>query len=127
MPKSTTANVRDLVPALERWQKGIADGDLDLIASAFTETALFQGLRPEPAFGRDGVKEYYGSQPDPLTVEYEVLRFQPIEELAAVAYLKAIFHPRGRDPRPTHLTLVFRQAEPDDAWLIEHYHVSLIA
>jgi uncharacterized protein (TIGR02246 family) len=122
---NTAAGIRGLIAALERWQKGIADGDLDLIASAFTETALFQGLRPEPTFGRDGVKEYYGSQPDPLTVEYEIVRFQPIGEQDTVAFLRAVFHPRGRDPRPAHLTLVFRRA--DDKWLIEHYHVSLIA
>ena len=124
MAEDTTASLRDIVPALERWQKGIADDDPALVSSAFTETALFQGLRPEPAFGRDGVKDYYATQPDPLTVEYEVVRFLPMGEQTAVAYLKAVFHPRGRDPRPTHLTLVFRRTE--DTWLIEHYHVSLI-
>ncbi|NUP47855.1 MAG: SnoaL-like domain-containing protein [Catenulispora sp.] len=125
MTDDAVMSLRDIVPTLERWQKGIADEDVDLIASAFTETALFQGLGPEPVFGREGVRGYYGSQPDPLTVEYEVLRFVPIGEQAAVAYLKAVFHPRGRDPRPTYLTLVFHRVR--EAWLIEHYHVSLIA
>ena len=125
MSEGTSVSLRDLAPALERWQKGIADDDPALISSAFTETTLFQGLRPEPAFGREGVKDYYASQPDPLNVEHEVVRLQPLGEQGAVAFLKAIFYPRGRDPRPTYLTLVFRRTQ--DTWLIEHYHVSLIA
>ena len=125
MAPATSVSMQELAPALERWQKGIADDDPALVASAFTETALFQGLRPEPVFGRDGVKEYYATQPDPLTVEYEVVRLQPFGEQGAVAFLKTVFHPRGRDPRPSHLTLVFRRTQ--DTWVIEHYHVSLIA
>lgn len=113
-----------IAPTLARWQEGIADGDLDRIASAFTADALFQGLRPLPTTGRDGVREYYDSQPAPLTVDYEILQVRPLGEAGVVAYLGAVFHLVGRDDIPTHITMVFETEE--DEILIGHYHVSRV-
>jgi hypothetical protein len=114
-----------IAPALGRWKQGIDDGDLELIATAFTADALFQGARPATLFGGEGVKEYYGSQPTPLTVDYTVSRLRPLSEAAAVAFLDATFHRVDLDDLPARITLVLEPIA--GRWLISHYHVSLVA
>jgi uncharacterized protein (TIGR02246 family) len=109
---------------VDAWRRGINENDLDLIASCFSSHALFQGLRPEPLFGPEGVKEYYGQQPQPLTVEYEVVHYRELSPSAGVAYLRAAFSPAGRERLTTHVTLVLEHQH--GRWLISHYHVSVV-
>lgn len=108
--------------ALGRWQQGIAAGDLEMIASAFTIDALFKGLHPEHSIGREGVKEYYGSQEPGLTVEYRVLHLREISPGSAVTFLEADFHTGRGELVRTHITTVL--CDSDAGWLIAHYHVS---
>ena len=124
MTDYTPATVQDVEPALKTWQRGIAENNLESIAAAFTTDALFQGLRPQPSYGPDGVKEYYGSQPAPLTVDYQIVHFRSLTDQAAIVYLEANFHPAGRNDLRTHITLVLQPV--DGRWLINHYHVSVI-
>jgi ketosteroid isomerase-like protein len=122
---TSAATIEEITPALQRWQQGIGARDLELIGTAFTRDALFQGSRPAPLFGPEGAREYYGSQPVPLTVDYEIIRFRPLGTAAATAYLKATFHPGGREDLATYITLILEPVEGE--WLIGHYHVSFIA
>ena len=64
---------------LDRWQAGIAAHRPDQVAAVFTDDAIFQGLRPYTV-GRQGVFDYYESQPVGLTVDY---RINEIREPAA--------------------------------------------
>lgn len=122
---ASTDAARGIRSALESWSAGIAAGDLKRIASAFAPDALFQGLRPAPTFGREGVTQYYDSQPAPLTVDYDIVRVRPLGTAAALVYLMAVFHPEGLDDLITHITMIF--VETDREWVIDHYHVSRTA
>jgi uncharacterized protein (TIGR02246 family) len=116
--------VRLVRPAVERWRQGIGSGDLEMIASAFTEDALFKGSHPQHSRGRDGVRAYYASQEPGLTVEFEPLDVRGLGSEAAVAFIRADFQIGGVRRRPTHITLIFQPVEGQ--WLINHYHVSFI-
>jgi ketosteroid isomerase-like protein len=94
--------------ALDLWQEGIAAGDLEKIAGAFTPDALFKGLHPEHAIGREGVKRYYGSQEPGLTVEYRTLHLAELDPHAVVAFLEADFHTGRSEIVRTHITTVLR-------------------
>jgi hypothetical protein len=55
------------------------------VASYFTEDAIFQGLRPYRV-GRQGVAEYYASQPLGLAAAYQILETRrPAEDLVLYA------------------------------------------
>jgi uncharacterized protein (TIGR02246 family) len=115
---------RDVTAVLDRWKQGIADADLDTIAEAFTEDALFQGLRPSFSLGRDGVRDYYGSQAPGLTVEYRILHVRELAADTVIVYLHADFRLGSGAELATHITIVMSRGA--DGWLISHYHVSRV-
>jgi uncharacterized protein (TIGR02246 family) len=113
-----------VVGVLNGWQAAIAREDPELVATYFTEDALFQGLRPEHSVGPRGVSDYYKSQRAGLTVEYQILQSHRLGEDAIVSYQRADFAVRGEPVAQTHLTTVLlRERGP---WLISHYHVSRV-
>ena len=56
----------------------------------FTEDAIFQGLRPY-SVGRDGVADYYDSQPLGMTVTYRMLETRRPTEDLVLGYVRADF------------------------------------
>ena len=61
-----TENEDILTGVLSRWKAAVDAHDPERVASCFTEDAIFQGLHPY-SVGRQGIAEYYGSQPLGMT------------------------------------------------------------
>jgi hypothetical protein len=71
----TVVKVQDtevLRDVMDRWKSGIDGGQPQRVANVFAEDAVFQGLRPY-SVGRQGVIDYYASQPRGMTVTYRIL------------------------------------------------------
>lgn len=109
---------------LEGWKDAIDQHDPERVATHFTEDALFQGLRPTHSLGRQGVIDYYASQPIGLTADYRILDTTRLGADAILVYLSVDFGFADRPTLPVHLTVVLRQVA--GAWLISHYHVSKV-
>jgi uncharacterized protein (TIGR02246 family) len=109
---------------LDQWQAGINAHDPHKVAAAFTDDAIFQGLRPY-SVGRDGVAAYYGSQPAGMTVSYQVLEMRrPTDELV-LGYVRAEFAYPDRPTVPLHIGVV--ATHTDAGWRILHYQASPVA
>jgi hypothetical protein len=64
--------------ALDRWKSGIDAHQPERVSEVFTEDAIFQGLRPY-SVGRQGVIDYYASQPVGMTVDYQILQTRRLD------------------------------------------------
>ena len=106
---------------LDRWQAGVDVHEPQKVAGVFTEDAIFQGLRPY-SVGREGVAEYYDSQPLGMTVSYEILETRrPTPELV-VGYVRADFAFPDRATVSLNLGVVVTHS--DAGWRILQYQVS---
>src|ERR1700730_2412701 len=76
--------------ALDRWKAAIDAHEPERVADVFTEDAIFQGLRPY-SVGRQGVIDYYASQPSGMTVDYEILQTRPLAPDRVLGYVHADF------------------------------------
>ena len=106
---------------LDRWQAGIAAHRPDQVAAVFTEDAIFQGLRPY-SVGRQGVFDYYDSQPAGLTVDYRINEIREPADGVVLAYTRADF--TLPDGKVTSLNLSVLATQGDAGWQIAHYQVS---
>ena len=83
--------VRDtdvLHDVLGRWKAGIDEQAPERVAEVFTEDAIFQGLHPY-SVGRQGVADYYASQPPGMTVTYRILESRrPAPDDLVLGYIK---------------------------------------
>jgi uncharacterized protein (TIGR02246 family) len=106
---------------LDQWKAGVDAHEPQRVAEVFTEDAIFQGLRPY-SVGRQGVADYYASQPRGMTVTYQVLETRrPTDELV-LGYVRADF---AFLDRPTvSLNLSTLATHTDAGWRILHYQVS---
>jgi uncharacterized protein (TIGR02246 family) len=109
--------------ALDEWQAGINDGDPQRVAAAFSEDAVFQGLRPY-SVGRPGVERYYDSQPPGMTVSYRILESRQPAPDVAFGYLRAEFEFAEQAPIPLHIGVVVTLGP--EGWRINHYQASRI-
>jgi uncharacterized protein (TIGR02246 family) len=109
---------------LDGWKAAIDNHEPEKVAGFFTHDALFQGFRPAHSIGRQGVTEYYASQPLGLTADYRILDAQQLADDVIVAYQSVDFGFTDRATIPVHLTVVLRNVAGN--WLISHYHVSKI-
>jgi len=120
----TVVKVQDteiLQGVLDRWQAGVDAHEPQKVAGVFTEDAIFQGLRPY-SVGREGVAEYYDSQPLGMTVSYEILETRrPTPELV-VGYVRADFAFPDRATVSLNLGVVVTHS--DAGWRILQYQVS---
>jgi uncharacterized protein (TIGR02246 family) len=114
-----------LTLVLDGWKAGIANRQPDKVASHFTTGTLFQGFRPEHSVGRQGVADYYASQPQGLTANYKTLDVRQPAPGVIVGYVSVDFGFRDKPTIRVHLTVVLERS--DAAWLISHYHVSKVA
>ncbi|MFF1555920.1 YybH family protein [Streptomyces sp. NPDC058279] len=107
---------------LDRWKTAVDAHDPQQAASLFTEDAIFQGLHPY-AVGRQGVAEYYDSQPLGMTAAYRILETRRIADGGAVlGYLSVDFSFTDRPTLSVLLSTLLKQAT--DGWYISHYQVS---
>lgn len=106
---------------LDRWQAGIAAHQPDHVAAVFTEDAIFQGLRPY-SVGRQGVFDYYDSQPVGLTVDYRINEIREPADCVVLAYTRADF--TLPDGKVISLNLSVLVTQGDNGWQIAHYQVS---
>ncbi|MER6979351.1 YybH family protein [Streptomyces carpinensis] len=118
---STTAQEAILRGVMDRWKSAVDAHEPQRVASCFTEDAVFQGLRPYTV-GRQGVAEYYDSQPLGLTADYEVLQTRQLAEDVLLGYLGVDFSFTDRPTLEVTLSVVLRRVA--DQWRIAHYQVS---
>ncbi|MFE7776119.1 hypothetical protein ACFU5O_19890 [Streptomyces sp. NPDC057445] len=118
---STTDSEAILRGVLDRWKTAVDAHEPRRVASLFTEEAIFQGLHPY-SVGRQGVADYYDSQPLGMTAAYRILETRRLADDLVLGYLAVDFSFTDRPMLSVHLsTLVERAA---DGWYISHYQVS---
>jgi uncharacterized protein (TIGR02246 family) len=105
---------------LDRWKAGVDNHEPDRVASLFTEDAIFQGLHPY-SVGRQGVADYYESQPAGLSAAYHVLESRRLSEDIVLGYLTVDFSFTDRPTISVNLLVLLKRSEAD--WLISHYQV----
>lgn len=106
---------------MDLWKDGIDKREPGRVATYFTEDAIFQGLHPYTV-GREGVAEYYESQPVGLGARYEVLETRQVADDVVLGYLGADFTFTDRPTLPVLLGVLLRRT--DEGWRIAHYQVS---
>jgi uncharacterized protein (TIGR02246 family) len=120
----TVVKVQDteiLRGVLDQWKAGVDAHEPQKLAAVFTEDAVFQGLRPY-SVGRDGVAEYYNSQPLGMAVTYRILETRrPTAELV-VGYVRADFAFPDRTTLSLNLGVVVAHSE--GGWRILQYQAS---
>lgn len=107
---------------LDEWKAGIDAHDPQRVANAFTDDAVFQGLRPY-SVGRPGVVEYYDGQPVGMTVDYRLLEVRDVGADAVLGYLAADFAFRHRDP--ISVTIGVLAVRTPAGWQLAYYQAGL--
>jgi uncharacterized protein (TIGR02246 family) len=106
---------------LDRWKAAVDAHEPQRVASYFTKDAIFQGLHPY-SVGRQGVADYYDSQPLGMTTGYRILETrQPADDLV-LGYLSVDFTFTDRPTLSVNLSVLVEHEE--DGWYIGHYQVS---
>jgi hypothetical protein len=106
---------------LDQWKAAVDAHQPQQVASYFTEHAIFQGLRPY-SVGRQGVADYYASQPLGLTAAYQILETRRLAEDLVLGYLSVAFSFVDRPTLEVYLSVLLTQVQ--DGWRISHYQVS---
>jgi hypothetical protein len=91
------------------------------VADAFTDDAIFQGLRPY-SVGPQGVYTYYDAQPQGMTVDYQILESRRLGSDVALGYLAAEFAYRDRESVHLRIGVVVTRTSED--WQITSYQAS---
>jgi uncharacterized protein (TIGR02246 family) len=116
-----TENEGILRGVLDWWKAAVDAHDPQRVASYFTEDAIFQGLHPY-SVGRQGIADYYGSQPLGMTATYKTLETRRLAGDLVLGYLSVDFSFADRPTLTVYLgVMVTRTAE---GWFISHYQVS---
>ncbi len=119
--EGNTADV--LRRVLDEWKAGVDTHDPQRVSDVFTVDAIFQGLRPY-SVGRQGVFDYYESQPVGLTVDYRINEIRRPADDVALGYLRADFTRPDGTVIPLNLSVLVTRA--DAGWHIAHYQVSAV-
>ena len=106
---------------LDRWKAAVDAHQPQQVASCFTEDAIFQGLRPY-SVGRQGVADYYASQPLGLAAAYRILETRRPAEDLVLGYLSVAFSFPDRATTNVYLGVLLTRVQ--DGWYISHYQVS---
>jgi uncharacterized protein (TIGR02246 family) len=106
---------------LDQWKAGVDAHAPQKVAAVFTEDAIFQGLHPY-SVGRDGVAEYYDSQPLGMTVIYQILEARRPTADLVVGYVRADFAFPDRATISLNVGVVVTRSE--DGWRILQYQAS---
>ena len=116
-----TENEDILRGVLSRWKAAVDAHDPDRVASCFTEDAIFQGLHPY-SVGRQGIAEYYGSQPLGMTATYKILETRRLASDLVLGYLSVDFSFADRPTLTVYLGVLLKRTT--EGWSISHYQVS---
>jgi uncharacterized protein (TIGR02246 family) len=116
-----TTNEEILTGVLDEWRSAVDAHDPERIAAAFTKDAIFQGLHPY-SVGRQGIAEYYDSQPIGLKAAYKVLETRRPAADLVLGYLSVDFSFTDRPPLTVYLSTLLHQSA--GGWFISHYQVS---
>ncbi|MGW7238467.1 YybH family protein [Streptomyces sp. NPDC054804] len=119
-----TTNTGDsaiLSGVLDRWQAAVDAHQPERVAAQFAEDAVFQGLHPY-SVGRQGVADYYDSQPLGMKAAYRVLETRRPADGVVLGYLAVEFSFTDRPPLDVKLSVLVTRAGDD--WYIGHYQVS---
>jgi hypothetical protein len=106
---------------LDQWKAAVDAHQPQQVASYFTEDAIFQGLRPYSVV-RQGVADYYASQPLGLAAAYRILETRRPAEDLVLGYLSVAFSFADRPTVNVYLSVLLTHAQ--DGWYISHYQVS---
>ncbi|TQF01378.1 SgcJ/EcaC family oxidoreductase [Kitasatospora acidiphila] len=118
---STADDEKILRGVLDEWKAAVDAHEPERVASCFTEDAIFQGLHPY-SVGRQGIADYYDSQPLGMTADYQVLETRQLADGLVLGYMSVDFSFVDRPTLAVYLSLVVEQAA--DRWYIRHYQVS---
>ncbi|MCL7382597.1 hypothetical protein [Streptomyces sp. 35G-GA-8] len=118
---STAAQEAILRGVMDRWKASVDAHEPQEVAACFTRDAIFQGLHPY-SVGRQGVAEYYDSQPLGLVADYEVLETRQWADDVLFGYLGVNFSFTDRPTIRVTLSVTLRRVA--DEWSIAHYQVS---
>ncbi|MFD9196234.1 SgcJ/EcaC family oxidoreductase [Streptomyces phaeochromogenes] len=118
---STTDTTSVLRGVLDRWKAAVDAHEPQKVASLFTEDAIFQGLHPY-SVGRQGIADYYDSQPLGLTAAYRIVETRRLADDLVLGYLSVDFSFSDRPTLTVSLSVVVKRTEED--WYISHYQVS---
>ena len=117
----TNADQEIIGSVLDRWKSAVDWHEPERLASYFTEDAIFQGLHPF-SVGRDGITDYYASQPLGMTAAYSILETRRLADDVVLGYSRVDFSFAERPTLTVYLAVIARQL--DDEWKIGHYQVS---
>ncbi len=118
---STTDTASVLRGVLDRWKAAVDSHEPQQVASLFTEDAIFQGLHPY-SVGRQGIADYYDSQPLGLTAAYRIVETRRLADDLVLGYLSVDFSFSDRPTLTVSLGVVAKRSE--EGWHISHYQVS---
>jgi uncharacterized protein (TIGR02246 family) len=106
---------------MDGWRAAVDEHEPERVASLFTPDAIFQGLHPYTV-GREGIAEYYASQPLGMKAQYTVLETRQVADDTLLAYLGVDFTFTDRPTRNVWLSVLLTRTPSD--WAISHYQVS---
>jgi hypothetical protein len=118
---NTAANEEILRGVLERWKAAVDAHEPQRVAAEFTADAIFQGLRPYTV-GRQGVADYYDSQPAGMTAAYRILETRRLVDNLVLGYLSVDFSFIDRPTLTVYLSVLVK--DTPDGVRISHYQVS---
>jgi uncharacterized protein (TIGR02246 family) len=106
---------------LDQWKAAVDAHEPNKVAALFTGDAIFQGLHPY-SVGRQGIADYYDSQPAGMTATYRLLETREHAEDLVLGYLSVDFAFTDRPTLTVYLSVLVKRAT--DGWHISHYQVS---
>ncbi|QQM46064.1 YybH family protein [Streptomyces liliifuscus] len=118
---STTDTASVLRGVLDRWKAAVDSHEPQKVAALFTEDAIFQGLHPY-SVGRQGIADYYDSQPLGLTAAYRIVETRRLADDLVLGYLSVDFSFSDRPTLDVSLGVIVKRTAED--WHISHYQVS---
>ncbi|MFQ6391989.1 YybH family protein [Nocardia sp. KC 131] len=118
---NTAANEEILRGVLDRWKAAVDAHEPQRVAAEFTADAIFQGLRPYTV-GRQGVADYYDSQPAGMTAAYRILETRRLADNLVLGYLSVDFSFIDRPTLTVYLSVLVK--DTPEGVRISHYQVS---
>jgi uncharacterized protein (TIGR02246 family) len=121
---SRVADEEILRGVLDRWKDAVDAHDPRRVAAEFTADAIFQGLHPY-SVGRQGVADYYDSQPPGMTATYRILETRRLADDLVLGYLSVDFSFVDRATLTVNLSVLVKHSPGGDR--IAHYQVSRLS
>ena len=121
MTNNKAADDKILRDVLDRWKSAVDAHEPHRVADNFTEDAIFQGLHPYTV-GRQGIADYYDSQPLGMTAVYRILERRRLADDLVLGYLSVDFSFTDRPTLSVYLSVLVTHS-PNGSQIC-HYQVS---